>query len=66
MYTKGGEESIGGVGFLVHNKIKDHMQEYEGISRRCSQNHGKEQVTTKSSLVTIMRKLYSMSRVMEE
>ena len=34
LYTKGGEDSIGGVGFLVHKKIKDRVLEYEGAGNR--------------------------------
>ena len=33
LYTKG-EESIGGVGFLVHKKVKDRVLEYEGRGSR--------------------------------
>jgi hypothetical protein len=34
LFTKGGEESIKGVGFLVHTKIKHCMLENEGIISR--------------------------------
>jgi exonuclease III len=34
LYTKGGEESIGGVGFLVNKNIKDRVVKYEGESSR--------------------------------
>ena len=34
LYTKGGEVSIGGVGFLVNKNIKDRVIQYEGTSDR--------------------------------
>ncbi|XP_046862943.1 craniofacial development protein 2-like [Xenia sp. Carnegie-2017] len=34
LYTKGGNESVRGVGFLVHKNIKDRVVEYEGESSR--------------------------------
>ncbi len=34
LYTKGGEESIGGVGFLVNKNIKDRVVQFEGESSR--------------------------------
>ena len=34
LYTKNGETSMGGVGFLVNKKIKDSISEYEGTSNR--------------------------------
>jgi hypothetical protein len=34
LYTKGGEESIGGVGILVNKNIKDRVVKYEGESSR--------------------------------
>ena len=34
LYTKGGEKSVGGVGFLVNKNIKDRVLEYRGDSSR--------------------------------
>ena len=34
LYTKGGETSIGGVGFLVNKDIKDRVVEFRGDSSR--------------------------------
>ena len=34
LFTKGGEESIGGVGFLVNKNIKDRIVQFEGESSR--------------------------------
>ena len=34
LYTKGGEKSVGGVGFLVNKNIKDRVVEYRGDSSR--------------------------------
>ena len=34
LYTRGGEESIGGVGFMVNKSIKDRVVQYEGINSR--------------------------------
>ena len=34
LYTKGGEKSIGGVGFLVNKDIKDRVVEFRGDSSR--------------------------------
>ncbi|MEE4247402.1 MAG: reverse transcriptase domain-containing protein [Kangiellaceae bacterium] len=34
LYTKGGDKSIGGVGFLVHKDIKDRVIQFEGAGSR--------------------------------
>ena len=34
LYTRGGEKSIGGVGFLVNKDIKDRVVEFTGDSSR--------------------------------
>ena len=34
LYTKGGEQSIGGVGFLVNKNIKERLVEFRGDSSR--------------------------------